>query len=276
LFLRIPRTILHGVLPASRAGADDTQPLEQIQEGGRHGFPVALLVDPGPVDLLPQRACDEQQGAEVAVVLGECPQPPEQQIRHGQHGHPHRLDLEVLGPFQEVGAHRPPRQPEDQVDGLPLVAGLEQPVLRRGEDLQAGVPQGDRHGFGVLREDDEVDVVLERHRPSVRVGRDTAGQGEGVVRRLQQGRDLLGSAQDRLGALRQTLRGGPDATGRLCRFTVRARHQPPPLTVTSSADSRHRLHRPARSRRAHGRTARSAGPPPDPAPRFPAGRESAA
>src|SRR5690606_7171656 len=56
----------------SRPGApDDVQPLQQVEEGGRHGLVAAVAAHPLPVDLLPQRAGDGQHRAEVAVVFGE-------------------------------------------------------------------------------------------------------------------------------------------------------------------------------------------------------------
>ena len=80
-------------------------------------------------------------------------------MRRRQHRHRDREHLDHLGAADRRRVDRHAVEPVQHVHDDVSGAGLEQPVLRRAVDPEAGLLERLGRGVGVLLGDDEVDVV---------------------------------------------------------------------------------------------------------------------
>ena len=112
-----------------------------------------------PVHLLADGTYAREKGREIAVMFVERRQLLRNHVCRRQHQHRDREHLEHLGAADRRGVDRHTVEPVQNVHDDVSCAGLQQPVLRRAVDPEAGLLECLGRGVGVLFGDDEVDVV---------------------------------------------------------------------------------------------------------------------
>ena len=177
---RAERAIKHCASGHKSKRRDDAQPFHQQEEGLRKGIVLRRLSDLGPVELLPNGTYNQQQGREVAVVLGKRQQLGDHDGSSWQHRNPHAENLVFTCRAKQRLFDWNACQAMQHVDqrglgrrlGAVLAVGLEQPILRRSLDPQPG---GRQTVSGLL------DIGLSHHKIDIVTGLRPAVYPEGIA-----------------------------------------------------------------------------------------------
>src|SRR3954471_168909 len=170
---------------------DDPERFDEREERLRKWRSLGPRADVLPVDLLAQRARPLEDAAEVRLLLRYRHQLRHHHVLECRHADAERHDLADRSAVDDLVGDRAARRVEDQVDeGAVSVPCLVEPTLGRPLRLPARVLERFECVIGVLRPEEEVDVVLALRSPSGPGGQ-AAAQHERDLRLLEdRGRGL--------------------------------------------------------------------------------------
>ena len=207
---------------------DDSELLDQGEERASERRGAGARANELPIELLPQRSSELEDGLEVRLLLGQREQLRDEDVVDRRDEECLRTHFHLRRARKLLVSDRPACRTEDEIDEHRAVVGLEQPLLRRTLGVHACVLERQEGAFGVFLPEVEVHVVI-RGWPSECPRGKTASEHELDVRITQRGRRALHRRDERMLVLSGLRRHRSGSSYPVSAFAERSLRVSPPL-----------------------------------------------